>query len=152
MHRKAMIVLLALAAGLGLAACGGSSKKDSGLSKSALASKANAICKAATASLSSVDAPGDINDPAAAAKYFGQVAPLHQKETDQLAALKPADAAKADWTAFMARQNANNALLKTILTKAQNKDASGLDDVKKLDAYNTSYGVVAKKVGATQCA
>lgn len=153
MSCRALIASLAVFAslGAGLTACGGSSKKDDGLSRAELGTKANAICKAGETALAKIPQLSNIQDAAAAAAYFSKVAPVHQNVTDQLAALKPAADVKVDWAAFMVQTNANNALLKTIEAKAEAKDASGLDDVKKLQANDVAYAAVSKKVGATEC-
>lgn len=155
MHRKATIVLIALAACVGLAACGGSSDKtssdDGKLNRTQLAAKADAICKPANASADAVTAPASFDDADAAAAYFAKLAPLHQKETDDLAALKPDDEVKADWDAFMATQNANNAMLKTILDKATAKDPSGKQDLQQVPAQVARSTAAAKKFGSTEC-
>ena len=155
MHRKATIVLIALAACLGLAACGGSSDKkssaDSTLNRKQLATKADSICKPVNTSADAVTAPASFDDPTTAAAYFGKLVPLHQQETDQLAALKPDDEVKADWDAFMVAQNANNALLKTILAKATAKDPSGKQDLQEIPAKVAVSTAAAKKFGSTEC-
>jgi hypothetical protein len=153
MHRKATIVLIALAACPGLAACGGSGDKssDGKLNRKAIAAKGDSICKPVNAKADEVPAPVSVENAAAAAAYFAKLVPLHQKETDDLAALKPDDAVKADWDAFMVTQNANNTLLKTILDKATAKDASGQQDLQQIAPKVAASTAAAKKVGMTEC-
>lgn len=149
------MALLALIACLGLAACGESddtSSADSGLAKSELAAKADAICKTGEADAAAVESPKDFSDATAAAAYFEQIVPLHQKQTDALAALKPDDDAKADWDAFMKTQNENQQLLDTILAKAKAKDPSGQEDLKKFTTSSQKFAAAATKVGSAQCA
>ena len=155
MYRKATIVLIALIACLGLAACGGSDDKssdDGGLSRSELAAKADTICKAGETSAETVTAPASFADADAAAAYFEQIVPLHQKQTDDLAALEPDDEAKADWDAFMKAQNDNQALLDNILAKAKAKDASGQQDLAQFTSKSQEFATAAKKIGSEECA
>jgi hypothetical protein len=149
MRPRATIALAAVAACLGLAACGGSDDK---LSRSELAAKADAICKTGETDAAAVTAPASFADANAAAAYFEQLVPLHQKQTDALAALKPDDDAKADWNAFVATQNANQKLLDTILAKAKAKDASGQQDLQAFQAKARQFAAAAKKVGSSECA
>ncbi len=155
MHRIATIVLIALAASLGLAACGGaddSSSDDGTLSRTELAAKADAICKTGEADAETVTAPASIDDANVAAEYFGKLVPLHQKQTDALAKLKPDAEAKADWDAFMAAQNDNQRLLDTVLAKARAKDPSGQQDLAQYTAKARAFGAAAVKVGSKECA
>ena len=134
MIRRTTIVLIAIAACLGVAACGSSddsSSDDGTLSRSELAAKADAICKTGENDAKTVTAPASFADANDAAAYFAKIVPLHQKQTDSLAALKPDADAKADWDAFIATQNANQQLLDTILAKAKAKDPTGQADLQK---------------------
>jgi hypothetical protein len=155
MIRRTTIVLMAIAACLGLAACGSSddsSSDDGTLSRSELAKKADAICKTGEKDAEAVKAPASFDDANDAAAYFEAIVPLHQKQTDSLAALKPDDGAKADWAAFMATQNANQALLDTILAKAKAKDPTGQQDLQKFTTQSQAFAAAAKKIGSTGCA
>ncbi len=156
MKRKAMMGLIAVTACLGMAACGGSddaSSDDSKLSRSELATKADAICKTGETDAETVTAPANLDDANDAAAYFEEVVPLHQKQTDSLAALEPDDDAKADWDAFMKAQNDNQALLEQILAKAKAKDATGQQDLQKFTTSNSqAFAAAAKKIGSAECA
>src|ERR1044072_470222 len=108
MIRRTTVVLVAIAACLGVAACGSSddsSSDDGTLSRSELAKKGDAIVKTGEKDAETVTAPASFDDANDAAAYFGAIVPLHQKQTDSLAALKPDADAKADSAAFMATQN-----------------------------------------------
>ena len=155
MIRRTTIVLIAIAACLGVAACGSSDDSSSGdgtLSRSELAAKADAICKTGADAVKTVTAPANVADANDAAEYFGKLVPLHQQQTDSLAALKPDADAKADWDAFIAAQNADQQLLDTILAKAKAKDASGQADLQKIAPQAEKFSAAAKKVGANGCA
>jgi len=155
MNRRATIVLVLVAACLGLAACGGSddeSSDDGKLTRTELAAKADTICKTGEADAEAVEAPASFDDANAAAGYFEKIVPLHQKQTDSLAALEPDDEAKADWDAFMDSQNANQKLLDTILAKAKAKDPTGQQDLAQFTAKSQEFAAAAKKIGSDECA
>lgn len=149
MSSRGMLVSLAVAASLGLAACGEDKDK---LSKSELASKASAICETAQAKSSKIEAPGSYEDPEVTEAYFNKIVPISQKQTDDLKALEPADDVKEDWDAVIDNQNAANDLLKTIRDKARAKDKSAPQDIKKVAAIGEIFALAAKKVGAATCA
>lgn len=165
MIRKVTILLIALVACPSLAACGGSDDKsssdssggsastsDSGLSRTELATKADAICKTGEDDAATVTAPSDFSDATAAEDYFAKVVPLHQKQTDALAALSPDDEAKADWDAFIKTQNDNQALLDSILAKAKAKDPSGEKDIEQIVPLAQKFSAAATKLGSSGCA
>ena len=153
MVRRAMIVVLGMAAGLGLAACGGGGTDEPGsakLARAELVAKADAICRAGEQAVSAIDAPADFSDAKAAADYFEKVAPLNDKQTDELAALVPADAVKADWQPVIDAQNEGNELLKRLRDKAKAADASGLErpqDVRDRDRRVRCGGAQARGQG-----
>jgi len=146
---RTICVSLAAVASVGMVACASSDDK---LSKSKLAAKADAICKKATTDVAKIKAPASVGDPVVAAKYFNQVAPIAQKETDDLADLKPADDVKDDWQAVVDKQKEGNDFLKTIRDKAEAKDRSGLRDLQKAPAIVQEFAAAAKKIGAVDCA
>jgi hypothetical protein len=153
MKPRVTIALVAVIACAGLAACGGSDDKSSGkLTRTQLAAKADAICKTGETDAAAVKAPANFNDANDAAAYFEKIVPLHQKQTDGLAALVPDDDAKSDWDAFMATQNANQKLLDTILAKAKAKDPSGQQDLQQFAAKAQEFAAAAKKIGSSECA
>src|ERR1044072_7608666 len=151
MIRRTTIVLMAIAACLGVAACGSSDDSPPGdgtLSRSELAEKADAICKTGEKDAETVTAPASFDDANDAAAYFGAIVPLHQKQTDSLAALKPDADTKADGDPFMATQNANQELLDTILAKAKAKDPTGQQDLQKFTAQSQAFAAAAQKIGS----
>ncbi len=154
MVRRTMIGILAAAtAGAGLAACGGSGDKGSDtLTRAQLVTKANAICTAGEKAASAIDVPSDFSDAKAAAAYFEQVAPLNQKQTDDLAALVPAADVKDDWQAVIDKQNEGNELLKSLLAKSKAQDASGLQDLQTFTTVAGEFGSASKKLGSKACA
>jgi hypothetical protein len=156
MNARIPLTALATTAALALVACGGSS--DSGLSKTDLAKKADSICKTASDAAGKLSAPADFGQPnsnaAAAASYLGKLAPITKQESDDLAALKPADAAKTGWGAFVAKEKQLSRFLDGVLAKAKAKaqDASGIDDLAKVPQLGSEFTAAATKVGATGCA
>ena len=140
---------LALAgAAAGLAACGGGGDK---LSKSALVKEANQICAEAQKAANAVMPPASFTDSKAAAAYFDKIVPITDKETSDLADLKPADDVKADWNAFVDSQKAANDLLNTVRDKTGSGDESGLRDLQRIPAAAQKVAAAASKVGATGC-
>jgi hypothetical protein len=134
-----------------LSACG-SSGSSSGLSRSDLVSKANAICQTAQTAAKAVPQPTSLQDAATAAAYFDKVAPITAKETADMQALNPDGSASGDWKAFIAQQVSANALLQTIKSKADAKDPSGLQDLQKVKPQGDQVAAAATKLGATVCA
>jgi Putative metallopeptidase len=141
------------AAAIVLAGCGGSGG-SSDLSKTELASKANAICASSTAAVNRLKAPADFSTNAvAAAAYLDKVLRLEQSGVDQLKALQPASDVKADYQAYVADLSHQLGLLRGADRKAHAKDPSGLQDLTALQTYQqkTSHPA-ALRVGLTKCA
>jgi hypothetical protein len=144
--------LTIVAMGVSVTACGSSSSGSSdALSRSDIVSKAQAICTKAQTDAQAVKAPASFADAKVAATYFDKIAPITQTETDALLALKPGDDVKADYAAFTKAQTEANTLLQTIMKKADTKDASGLNDLKKVAGAGTVVSTAAKKLGAKTC-
>jgi hypothetical protein len=150
MYRKSKLGALTTIGALGatLAGCGSSGE----LSRTAIASKANAICTSTQKAASAVPSPSNLRDASAAAAYFGKIAPLTAKETSDLAALKPDGSVAGDWNAFIAAQKSANDLLQRLKSKADAKDPSGLQDLRQVPSAGTRVQGAATKVGATVCA
>lgn len=148
--------LAIVALGVGVAACGSSSSKSTttatGLTRAQLVSQANTICATAQTASSAIKAPASLADATVAAKYFDQVAPITDTETQALKALVPASEAQADYAAFVAAQDGANTLLQTIRQKADTRDASGLQDLKQVPATSQRVAAAASKLGAATCA
>ncbi len=145
------VALSGLAASLG--ACGGGGGDD-GLSRSAISSKASAICAKAQTQARAIPAPSadDMQNPTVAAAYFDKIAPITAKETTDLKALNAADDVSSDWNALVAAQEQANTLLQTIKRKADSQDPSGLQDLGKVASAGQKVSDAAKKVGASSCA
>jgi hypothetical protein len=145
MKRHTRVTTMAVCAlGIPLAACGGSST----LSRTALVAKANAICATAQTSAKQVAQPTSI---AQATTYFDKIAPITDKETANLKALKPDSSVSADWNAFIDAQVAANTLLQSIRKKLDAKDASGIQELRQVDAVAQRVVSAATKLGATTC-
>ncbi|HEX3875101.1 MAG TPA: hypothetical protein VHW26_13190 [Solirubrobacteraceae bacterium] len=151
--------LIVATASVGLAACGSSSKSSAAttttsttLAKAALIARANAICTTAQSAASSITAPKSYQDPVVAAAYFDQVAPITDRETEDLLALAPASEVQAQYTAFTSARQAANTLLQTIRQKADAKDASGLEDLQKVPDAGQKVADAATALGASACA
>jgi hypothetical protein len=159
MNLRIMVPALGAALTLGLAACGGgddSSSSDKALSKSELATRADAICQARDAAAEKVKPPADFgqpnSDPVAAATYLEQLAAITRKEATDLKAVTPEDAAKADWAGLVTEGEALATFLDGLVAKAKAKDASGIDDIPKLDPIAQRFKAAAQKVGSKDCA
>jgi hypothetical protein len=112
--RRAPVVALSLLA-LTVAGCGSSSQ--SGLSKSALVSKADAICKTRTAVItaaaSKMLAGGKLPTPAKFGKLaFGTIIPQTSREIVQLTALKPQASLATSYKQWLATLRADLAKMK----------------------------------------
>jgi hypothetical protein len=147
------------AASVGLAACGSSSSTSSstvagggGLTRAALVARANSICATAQAASSAVAAPASYADAKVAAAYFDKIAPITDKETQDLVALQAAGEAQSDYAAFTGAQQASDALLQTIRQKADAKDPSGQQDLAKAPAVGQKVADAANALGAKTCA
>jgi hypothetical protein len=151
---KAATGLAIVATSVGASACGSSStsSKPDTLTRTALISKVNAICTKATTAGKAIPAPDSFEDAEVAARYFDQVAPITDTETKELLALKAGDDAKDDFAALTKAQRAANDLLQTIKSKADNKDPSGLEDLKKVQPAGAAVSAAATKLGAKACA
>lgn len=136
------------AVAVSLAGCGSSG----GLSRSKLVTKANAICAATQKAANAIPVPGSLQDLAAAAAYFDKIAPLTDKETHDLSALKPDGSAAHDWNAFIAAQTSANTLLQTLKAKADARDASVLQDLAKVTTVGDQVLAAASKLGTVTCA
>jgi len=150
MNRRTATVVLLAGLSAGLVACGGSD--GDALSRAELAARADAICMTGEREAERVKPPADFADPAASFEYFAKIVPLHQKQTDSLAALEPDEDAKADWDALIAAQRRNNELLIVIRDKAKAKDRSAAADLRTFSASSRRFAAAAAKVGSKECA
>jgi hypothetical protein len=148
-NRKLLTMLGTGLLSASLAACGSSS---SGLSKSALVSKANSICAAAVSQSSGIQAPQSFQNPTVVAAYLNKIEPITESATTKLEALKPASSVKSQWNAYIAARKSGLSLLKTLQQKANAKDPSGLADLQKVPAMQQHIIAAANALGASECA
>lgn len=149
--RRLGAAIALVAAGAGVAACGGGSAGDT-LPRALLAARANAICASAQTASSAIAAPPSYRNPRVAAAYFDRVAPITERETRDLEALVPASDVAADWREFLARQRAATELLNTLRRKAHAADPSGLADLAKVPATGQAVAAAANRLSARDCA
>ena len=151
MHSPRHLALLGLALpALALASCGSSS--DSGLSKTKLAAKANAICANYNKQAKALKQPSNINDPAQAAAYFQAAHDLAKKQSDEFGSLKPASDVKTQWNTFIAAYDAGTAYLQQLADAATAKDATkGQTLVAGFPAVSNKVNTAADAFGATTC-
>jgi hypothetical protein len=136
----------------GLAACG-SSSKDKGPSKADFVAKANGICTTAKKQIASVKVPSDIqSNPQAAATYFTKISDIFDSGVSDLKKVEAPSDLKADYDAYVAKQAEYGTKVAAIRDKAKAKDASGLDDLQKLDGINRETDAAATKAGLKACA
>lgn len=148
--RTTAILALAVPA-LGLAACGSSSSSDT-LDKNALVSKANAICTSFNAKAKAIKPPTNLADPTQAAAYFGEASTLAKQQHAQLAALKPDDAAKAQWNTYIAADASATDYLGQLAAAAKAKDAAaGQKLLTNLQNVATKVTTAADTFGAKVC-
>ncbi len=148
-HSTTALASLALATGLG--ACGGA---GSALSRADLGKQANKICADGQRQQAAVgSAPSDFRtNPAAATAFLDKYVPIIDGVAMKLNALKPAADVKRDWDAFATKFAQATKFVDSARTKARNKDASGINDIKQAAALGTATNDAATKVGASTCA
>lgn len=142
------IVSTALLAALVVAGCGG----GGGLEKEALADKANAICEKFSKQGEALGSP-DLADPKKAEDYFNKASDLANEQQDELEALKPAEAVKADYDALTKATGDATGLLTDLAAAAKDKDQKkGVELVQKLTPISAAVDEAATKIGADSCA
>lgn len=144
--RSLAALALALAAGT-LAACGSSdSGGSSTLDRAALAAKADALCAAAP------DTTGAPKDLAGVVTFLQQAIDQRAKLYDQLAALKPDDATKAQWDAVLADLKQANAYVPKLLAAAKAKDGAAYRQLlAPWIAADRKASAAATRLGTTHC-
>ncbi|MDO9353639.1 MAG: hypothetical protein Q7T55_08085 [Solirubrobacteraceae bacterium] len=159
MRARSPSVVLVLAAMVSFAGCGSSDEGASSdasskaLTRTELATKADAICQTAKTDALAVDQPKDFaTNPKAAATYLTAVQKITRKEQTDLAALTPDDEAKADYDAMVKSQGALADLLDGVVEKANAEDESGLQDLARSAELSKPFVAAATKIGAKGCA
>jgi len=149
---KIVVGALILAVSSGLTACGGSGagrSSASGLSRSELAAKANAICAVAISHGPSKMLPAGFSDNSAAsfAAIYDKTIPVIDEQTKALGALTPAAGAAHDWRAFVTAEVAVDRLFHRERAALSRSTGLGAEKVRPL----RDVVVTATKIGATTC-
>lgn len=148
-HGRTLRVAGAIALMLTIAACGSSS---SGLSKTQLASKTDAICTKYAAKVRAVPQPTDLlQNHVSAARFFGQVSALYDQALGQFRALKPQSSVKAQWNGTVSKFAALDSLVRELKTKAENGDRSGIALLGQIKPLTSAANAAAADIGATKC-
>jgi hypothetical protein len=133
---------------LAVAGCGGGKK----LSQADLAKKATPICQKASKDIAAVSQPSNLlQDAGVATTYFSKIVPLADKTMSDLRKLKPVDDLKAKWNAYLALQQKEVDAFHKILDKAKAKDASGVQDLRKLGTLDNQVNAAARAAGVPGC-
>jgi hypothetical protein len=141
-----MVVVTALTAVVA-AGCG-----SSGLSKQQLASNANTICDRFKPRVAAVKAPSDVlTNPASAAHYFDQIAPLYGQALDELKKLKPASNVKSQWSQMLSRFGAVASLTDQLKAEADKGQTDGTVLLSQVVPRSNAADAAASQIGATSC-
>jgi hypothetical protein len=137
---------------LALAGCG--SSKSSGLSKTDLANKADAVCSSYTKAASAISQPKDFfTNPVAAAAYLDKLKPLVATQEHAMQALKPDSSVKPLWDQFLAAGEHTTVLFNRADAKAHAKDRTGIGDlVRAASSKQRTVNPLARQLGASACA
>jgi hypothetical protein len=145
-----------------------SATNSPGLPRAEIAAKADAICakaaqdkvkinEAEAARLKAIERAGgqQISDePVITNRLIAQslvaYAPVEQRKTQKLAALKPDGEVEADWNAFLVKQKRDNAYVQKIRKTAHTQGLSKAEDVMVMEATVGHYSEM-KRLGMTLC-
>lgn len=125
---------------VGLGACGGGSRSRpggatstaSGLPRTDLAVRADAICAAAAAKILAVHVPPNLaSDATATVAYLDAVFAINDQAIKAIQALTPAADVAGDWRAFVGALVTVNQLVQTATRTARTKGQGALTDVIK---------------------
>jgi hypothetical protein len=117
-----------------------------------VAKQANAICDAYTAKGRALGSP-DLNDPAAAKKYFSAAEQLAQGQLAELSALQAPEDEQADLAALNSAFKEATDLLGDLAQAAADKDkARGAELVQRLTPISHRVDKAARALGANACA
>jgi hypothetical protein len=138
-------VVLAGAASLALAACGGG-----GLSHAAYARRADAICSAYDAKVKLLTRPSSYD---AIAEYVEQTLPLYVAALHRLEALEPPTADRAAVRTWLAASRKVAAALRTLRAAALRHDPAGTNDASAaIQAAGLESRRAAEALGLEACA
>lgn len=141
-------ILVAACAAVFVAGCGGSA----GLSRKALAKKANAICAKYSKQGKELGSP-DLTDPKKAQTYFLEAKQLTAKQQGELEGLEPAESVRADYKKMTDATGQVTTLLGDLADAAKAKDnKKGVALIQKLTPLSAKVSSAASGVGASGCA
>ena len=154
------LVALALAAPV-LAGCGSSKEKGGStsgsagqqtLGRSALDAKADAICATYRSKFLDIKLPTDLTDVASIGTYAEAAHGLFRNRHVELAALRPDDATKPQWDAFITADQATTDLLGQLEAAAKTKVVARIAQVTgQSQVVLQKAAAAADAVGATGC-
>jgi hypothetical protein len=152
-------VAAVLALAFTLPACGGGDGGDGGgggaeaLPKAQLVKRANAICARYAKEGDALKAPKDITDPAQASAFFEDAHDIAKRQQAELEGQRPADGARAQYTAMTRATRRATRLLADLAAAAKAKDArKGASLLRRLQPDSDAVDRAANALGATRCA
>jgi hypothetical protein len=146
-HSRNALGAALLTAGLLAAGCGGDDKSDT-LAKADLAKKVDAICVKYNAKVNALAEPADI---AGYGPYLDKLLPFSTAQREELDALKPDDAVKAEWEGNLKDYDAQQQGLKDARAALKQGDEAEFQRIvedlaplgeasdKKLDAFGAPH-------------
>lgn len=132
---------------LALAACGG----DDGLSRAELARRADAICTDSNKKVAATPRPPTRSLESAAA-YYAQTRPIISDGTAKLERLKPDDAVRKDWLAYVRKQAESARLLDDLVDQLTRRDPRVQQTRARIASVVADVSAAAQRVGADACA
>jgi len=141
---KIGIALVASAALIGVAGCGGG-----GSSSADFASKADAICKDATDKGNALTQPTSTAD---LKPFLDKSVPIYEDAINQIKGLTPPDSDKTGYDAWVKTLDAQLANIKQAQSQVGSDPNAAVATVKSGAALNTKADQQARSIGLTECA
>jgi hypothetical protein len=153
-RRAALLLVVTVLAGCGLAGCGGGGGNSSGggdrLSRSEFAAKADAICSKYNAKTKAL---GNAKNLADLATVFDRALPLLESAISELRALKPPANEQNTVERWLAQSEVAKHDLGEMRDRAKAKDVKGVQDAfTRASADNKESNRLAAKLGLKVCA